>query len=464
MEQDFNKALNLASNWILEYQKSVNNFNVTPKTNRGDTLKQIPESPPIHAEKFEDIFNDFKNIILPNLSHWQSPKFFGLFPSNSSPPNILAEMFIATVNVQCMNWATSPAATELEIRIMEWLRDLIGLPSSFSGVIQDTASTSTLVSILVAREKATDFKSNQDGLVNNKLTAYCSSEAHFSIEKSIKIAGIGNTNLRKIPVNEYHEMRTDLLIEAIQSDLKQGFKPFYVVGAFGTTGSTAIDNLTEISKISKNFNLWFHIDAAYAGSALILPEMKSLAKGYEECDSFVFNPHKWLLTSFDCSAFFIKDKENLIRTLSFNIPEYFNKSYDNENINFCDWTTVLGRRFRSLKLWFVIRWYGTSGLQKLIKKHIELSNLLEQWILMDSNFEVHSKRNFNLICFRLKASNEVNMQLMQDLNSTGKLFLSHIKINEKIFLRIVVAQTNVEEGDIKEAWQEIQNMAIKFIK
>jgi aromatic-L-amino-acid/L-tryptophan decarboxylase len=459
MEQDFENALDLATSWIKEYKNSVNNYSVFPKISPGSILKNLPEKTPQNAECFESIFRDFKNIILPGLTHWQNPKFFGLFPANTSPPAILAEMFIATLNVQCMNWIASPAATELEVRVMEWLRELFDLPKEFSGVIQDSASSSTLIATLAAREKATDYISNYDGIKNNKLIAYCSTEAHFSIEKAIKISGIGGNNLRKIPVNEFQKMRTDLLCKTIQDDLEQGLKPFFVVGAFGTTGTTAVDDLNEISQIAKKYNLWFHIDAAYAGSSLILPEIRVLAKGIEHANSIVINPHKWLLTSIDCSAFFIREKENLVRTFSVNIPEYLKISQKEENTNFSDWGTGLGRRFRALKLWFVLRWYGSDGLKNFIRNHIELSHTLEKWISMDSRFELFQNRNFNLICFRFKASNDLNMQLIQEINSTGKLFLNHTKINDKIFLRIVVGQTNVEEIHLKETWQEIQKIA-----
>ncbi|WP_186647790.1 pyridoxal phosphate-dependent decarboxylase family protein [Fluviispira vulneris] len=464
MEQDFKKALNIISDWILEYSTQKNNLPVSPKLKFGDIYKQIPKCPPENAESFSTLFTDFKQKILPGLMHWQSNNFFGLFPNTTSPPSILAEMLIATLNVQCMNWTASPAATELEISVMEWLRDLIGLPKEFSGVLQDSASSSTLIATLIAREKATDFFSNLKGTGLAPLVAYCSSEAHFSIEKGIKIAGIGSQNLRKIPTCENQKMNTDILLSTIEEDIKNGFKPFLVVGALGTTGSTAIDDLEKISAITKKYNLWFHIDAAYAGAALILPEIRDIAKGYELADSIVFNPHKWLLTSFECSAFFLKEKNNLVRTFSVKTPEYLKETHFEENTNFSDWSLGLGRRFRALKLWFVIRWYGTDKLREIIRNHILLGQKMENWIANDSEFEILTQRNFNLICFRFRSSDEVNLKIIDHINSSGKFFLGHTKINNQVAIRIVFGQIDIQEDHLQSFWYEIQNIAKKFKK
>jgi aromatic-L-amino-acid/L-tryptophan decarboxylase len=458
MKNEFKESVNRVSQWISDYNEEVEQYPVLSPIQPGEILKQLPKEPNKSPDSFENIFNDFKKIILPGITHWQHPKFFGYFPSNSSPPSVLAEILIASLGVQGMSWATSPAATELEIRMMEWLRDLFGLSTSFSGVIQDSASSSTMIAMIVAREKMTDFAINENGFSSQSLTAYCSSEAHSSVEKGAKMIGLGRHNLRKIPVNDQQEMDLKILETTIQEDIQAGKTPFFVVGAFGTTGSTAIDPLKGISAIAKKYKLWFHVDAAYAGAALVLPEIRRLADGVDEADSVVVNPHKWLLTTFDCSAFFIRNKDALIRTFSV-LPEYL-KTPEGESVtNFRDWGLGLGRRFRSLKLWFVLRWYGTEGIRSVIRSHIELGKTLEHWIRQDSRFEVVTQRHFNLVCFRLKASNEANMSLLNQLNQSGKLFLSHTKIDEKVVLRMVVGQTHVQERHIRDAWSEIQAIA-----
>ncbi|MEN9659054.1 MAG: hypothetical protein RL571_2519 [Pseudomonadota bacterium] len=460
MQQNFKQALAEVSEWMYAYQQNVVKYPVISALKSGDILQQLPNFAPKDATNFSDVFEDFKNIILPGITHWQHPQFFGYFPSNTSPPSVLAEMLVASLGVQCMSWLTSPAATELEIRMMDWLRDLWGLPEAFSGVIQDSASSSTLIALLVARERATQFQINETGVAGHKLSAYCSSEAHTSIEKAIKIAGIGLQNLRKIPVDEHQSIRIDLLQQAISDDIEQGYTPFFMVGALGTTGSTAVDDLAAMAQIAKAQRIWFHIDAAYAGSALMLPEVRELAAGYIEADSMVVNPHKWLLCNFDCSAFFIRDKESLLKTFSLGlIPEYLKSPNSAEQTNFMNWGVGLGRRFRALKLWFVMRWYGVEGLSELIRHHIDLSAELERWVRQDPHFEVSAKRYFNLLCFRLKASDEINLELLRRINASGKVFMTHTKINQQLVLRMVIGQTEVNQQHVREAWQLIQSLA-----
>ncbi|NCN28068.1 aspartate aminotransferase family protein [bacterium] len=459
MSDEFKSALEQLSHWIGEYRDTVEEYPVYSQVRPGEILAQLPESLGDNADSFDKIFEDFKNIILPGITHWQHPKFFGYFPSNSSPPSVLAEMLISTLGVQGMSWATSPAATELELRMMDWLRELFGFPEGFSGVIQDSASNATLAAMIVAREKATDFKVNESGYHGQpQLVAYCSEEAHSSIEKAAKAIGLGHHNLRKIPVDDKQQMQIPLLRSAIEEDVQGGRKPFFVVGAFGTTGSTAVDNLQEIHLVSKEHGLWFHVDAAYAGSALVLPEMRSLASGIECADSIVVNPHKWLLTTFDCSAFFIRHKEALIRSFSL-LPEYLKTPDCESAINFRDWGLGLGRRFRSLKLWFVLRWYGKKGIQSIIREHIDLGAKLEERIQESENFSLSAHRHFNLVCFRLNASDEANLSLMNRINQSGELFLSHTKLKDQIVLRMVVGQTDVSERHVTEAWNKIEEIS-----
>ncbi|MBL4650573.1 MAG: aminotransferase class V-fold PLP-dependent enzyme, partial [Aureispira sp.] len=309
--KEFRKYAHQMVDWMADYFENIEEYPVKAQVQPKEIYNQLPEQAPLKGEEMSVIFKDFQDIILPGITHWQHPKFFAYFPANTSFPSILGEMLTATLGAQCMIWDTSPAAAELEERVMNWLRDLMGIPSSFEGVIQDTASTATLTAILSARERVTNFESNQNGIAQNNFRVYCSTETHSSVEKAVKIAGLGKNNLVKIPVDEQLRMQPAALEKAIQEDFKNGYRPMCIVAAIGTTGTTAIDPLKEIANISQKFDIWLHVDAAYAGSALILPEFQWMIEGIEQIDSFVFNPHKWLLTNFDCSVYFIKDKESL---------------------------------------------------------------------------------------------------------------------------------------------------------
>ncbi len=451
---EFEESLKKTCDFMLKYRSQLPHLPVASSVSPNQILNQLPVSPPSSGESFDRILQDLESLIIPGLTHWQHPQFMGYFPSNSSDPSLLAEMLIATFGVQAMGWGTSPAATELEIRVLEWLRDALGLPKSFSGVIHDSASNSTLAAMVAAREKATQFSSNEEGMENHRLVAYASEEAHSSVEKAAKIIGIGRRYFRKIPTNSKQEIDLTILASTLEADVKNGLIPFFITGVFGTTGSTAIDNLAELAKISEKYKCWFHIDAAYAGAALLLPEMRDLARGVELCDSFVFNPHKWLLTHFDCSTFYVKDREQLINSFSI-LPEYLKTSDANTVVNFRDWGLGLGRRFRALKLWFVFRWYGLSGLQNHIRTHLSLGALLEELVRADPRFEVVAERKFNLVCFRLKNSDEENLALLQRINRSGRLFITHCRLNGKIALRIVPGSPLLEEKHVREAWQVI---------
>ncbi len=453
--------------WINDYLKEVENYPVKSQVKYHDIYEKLPETAPDRAENFDTILNDFKEIIIPGITHWQSPNFFAYFPANSSYPSVLAEMITSALAAQCMKWETSPAAAELEERVMNWLKDMIGLPKDFIGVIQDTASTSTLASILTAREYFSDFRINKEGFSGNeRYRVYCSTETHSSIEKAVKISGIGRDNLVKIPVDKNFAMIPEKLEEAIKSDLEKGFKPLCVVAALGTTGTTAIDPLKDISALKKRYNFWLHVDAAYLGTALLLPEYRWMTEGIEEADTFVFNPHKWMFTNFDCSAYFIKDKNALLNTFEI-IPEYLKTRSDNVANNYCDWGIPLGRRFRALKLWFVIRSYGVEGLQEKIRYHIKLAKDLYDKFTNETDFELLAPLNANVICFRYKPEgindgeslNVLNEKLMHKLNSSGKIFLTHTKLNGKFTLRLVIAQTNVEERHTNKAFELIKEFS-----
>ncbi|MCK5415425.1 MAG: aspartate aminotransferase family protein, partial [Thermoplasmata archaeon] len=367
--EEFRRRGHETVEWMADYMENVERFPVLSQASAGDTLRRLPPSPPTEGEPYDDIMTDVGTIIMPGITHWQHPSFFAYFPANTSPPSILAEMVVSTLAPQCMLWQTSPAATELEERVMEWLRDMLGLPTEFTGVIQDTASTATLCAILTAREKVTNHTINETGFVGKGiLTAYCTTETHSSIEKGVKIAGLGKENLRKIPVDGEYAMVPAELERVIEEDKAEGRLPTIVVATIGTTGSTAIDPLPEIGEICTRQGVWLHVDAAHAGTALLCPEFRWMVEGIEHVDSFVMNPHKWMLTTLPTSAYFVRDVEALVRTFEI-MPEYL-RTKDEGVINYRDWGVPLGRRFTSLKLWFVIRTYGVEGLQRMVRDHV----------------------------------------------------------------------------------------------
>jgi len=468
---EFRKHGHEMVDWMANYFENIENLPVRSTVNPGDIIKLLPAEAPSEAEPFEAIMKDFNNIIMPGITHWQHPGWHGYFTANNSYPSILAEMLTSTLGAQCMSWLTSPAATELEENVMLWLAKMIGLPDNFTGVIQDTASTATLVSLLTAREKATGMSTNSNGFYNFRpFTIYCSTEAHSSIERAVKIAGFGKDFLRKIEVDEFYALRTDKLKLAIEKDIRDGFEPLAVVAAIGTTGSTAIDPLEEIGQICKKYNIWLHVDAAWAGTALLLPEMRNMIKGIENVDTFVFNPHKWMFTNFDCTAYFVKDKGALIQTFEI-LPEYLKTKEGNTVNNYRDWGIQLGRRFRALKLWFVIRTFGVKGLQEKIQNHLTWANEFASWVEKNKNFELLAPTPLATVCFRLKpetglseeALNQINAQFIEAINLTGKIFLSHTKLNGKFSLRLVVGQTSTEHRHIEKAWQIINDTALMFV-
>ncbi len=463
----FRKYAHQFVDWMADYMEEVEHYPVKSQVQPGEIYQKIPSQMPDSSESMDAIFQDFQEKILPGITHWQSPNYYAYFPANVSPPSILAEMLMSTMGAQCMKWETSPAAAELEERVMEWLRDRMGIPGNWEGVIQDTASTATLAALLCARERHSNYQVNERGFTSeDKFRVYCSSETHSSIEKGVKIAGFGKQNLVKIEVDEQMAMQPERLAQAIEADIKAGFHPLCIVVATGTTGTTAIDPLDIIGDIANEHNIWLHVDAAYAGSALLLPEFQWMIKGIEKADSFVFNPHKWMLTNFDCTAYFVKDSHALVNTFAI-LPEYLKTRTDGQVNNYCDWGIPLGRRFRALKLWFVLRYYGLQGIQEKLRGHMRMASWLEEQIHTSPDFHMLVPRNLNLVCFHYKpegvtdmdAINEMNERLLHQLNDTGKIFLTHTKIRGWYTLRIVIGQTTVELKHVEAAWAFIQEKA-----
>ncbi len=461
--KEFRKFAHQFVDWIADYLENIEEYPVKSQVKPGEVFNLLQDDAPYQGESIENIFEDFKKIILPGITHWQSPNFFAYFPANSSYPSLLAEMLTAAIGTQAMKWVTSPAAAELEEKVMNWLKKLIGIPKDFSGVIQDSASTATLCAILSAREKYSGFEINKKGLYGlSPYKIYCSTETHSSIEKAVKIAGLGSENLRKIAVDQELSMLAVELKETIKNDIENGFKPLCVIAALGTTSTTAIDPIKEISEICKEFNIWLHVDAAYSGTALILPEYQKLIEGIEDVDSFVFNPHKWLFTNFDLSAYFVKEKQWLIRTFEI-LPEYLKTEPDGQVNNYCDWGVPLGRRFRALKLWFVLRNYGINGIQERLREHIKYASYIDKQIDENKKFQLVVPTKFNLVCFRyipnadlsLDELNIKNEELLNKLNDSGEMFLSHTKVRGMFIIRMVIAQTYVKMDHVKKAWSTI---------
>ncbi len=468
---EFRKSAHDMVEWMADYLDNVQQYPVKPDISPGDIKKHLPEKAPFEKEKFEKIFDDFEKIILPGMTHWQHPQFFAYFPTATSEPSILAEMLSSALSAQCMIWLTSPAAEELEERMMEWLRDIIGLPETFTGVIQDSSSTSTLVALLTAREKKSDYEINKSGFKNNRFRIYTSSQAHSSVDKDVRIAGFGIENLIKIDVDKNYAMISSMLEDAILKDIQNGLNPLCVVSTIGTTSSTAVDPVEDIGKICEKYSCWHHIDASYSGSALILPEMRWMSKGVEHSDSFVFNPHKWMFTNFDCSAYFVKDKDALIKTFSIT-PEYLKTDEDKLVNNYRDWGIPLGRKFRALKLWFVLRSYGINGLQEKIREHISHGQWLKDQILETPCFELMAPVPLNLVCFRIrpegidseKKLENINSELLQKLNKSGKILLTQTRLKNKFVIRFVSGNLNTTFDSVKEGWDLIKKYAGEFIE
>ena len=464
-QEEFRRHGHAMVDWIADYYARVESLPVLSQVAPGQIRSSLPAQPPTHGEPFEDMLRDVEKLILPGITHWQSPNFFAYFPTAVSGPSILGELLSSGLGVQGMLWATSPACTELETHVLDWLVGMLGLPEKFlsesagGGVIQDTASSASLCALLAARGRTTGFTCNELGN-DGKLVAYTSSQAHSSIEKDIQVAGIGRKHLRLIEVDDQFAMRPEVLARQIEEDRRAGLTPFFVCASVGTTSSNAIDPVHEIGRTCREQNLWLHVDAAMSGTAALCPEFRKIHDGLEFADSYCFNPHKWMFTNFDCDCFYVADRKVLIQTLSV-LPEYLrNKATESGAvIDYRDWQVPLGRRFRALKLWFVIRHYGIEGLQHHVRRHVELAQEFAQWVAADSRFELAAPVPLNLICFRHKAGDEANQSIMDRLNRSGDLYLTHTRLDNKLTLRVCVGQANTERRHVEKAWKRIQEEA-----
>ena len=464
----FRQAGHALVDWVASYMTRLESFPVLSRVQPGEVRAQLPAAPPDAPEPLEHVLRDLEQIVLPGITHWQSPNFFGYFPSNASPASILGEIASAGLGVQGMLWLTSPACTELEQHVLDWMVDLLGLPQRFKssssggGVIQDTASSATLCALLAARERANGWQSNERGL-DRRLVAYASDQAHSSVEKALAIAGVGRENLRRVEVDGELALSVPALENAIRRDREQGAVPFFACATVGTTSSTAIDPVRAIGEVCAREGLWLHVDAAHAGSAAICPEHRALHDGVELADSYCFNPHKWLLTNFDCDLFYVADRAALIRTLSI-LPEYLRNQASESGavVDYRDWHIPLGRRFRALKLWFVLRLHGVEGLREHIRRHVAWAQDFAGWVAADPAFELCAPHPLNLVCFRLRGEDEPNAHLLEELNRSGELFLMHTKLRGKYVLRMAIGGTWTERRHVERAWDAIRSTAVQL--
>ena len=463
--QDFRRWAHEAADWSADYLDTVADRPVRAQVAPGEVFRQLPSAPPHRGEAMEAIFADLDRIVMPGMTHWQHPRFFAYFPANSSPPSVVAEFVTAALAAQCMLWQTSPAATELETRVLDWLRQMIGLGEGFSGVIQDSASGATLAAILTARERVLGLAGNRDGLAAHPpVRIYASAHVHSSIDKAVRVAGIGDANLVRIPVRgDRFAMDPHALNDAIAADRAAGFLPAAVIACIGGTSIGACDDVAPVAEVVARHDLYLHVDAAWAGSAMICPEFRHLMRGADQADSFVFNPHKWLFTNFDCSAHFVKDPNALTDTLGIRPP--FLRTLGKEGfVDYSEWSLPLGRRFRALKLWFVIRSYGVEALQEMIRRHVAWAEELAALVDGDPAFELVTPPILSLFSFRYAPAgaadvDALNQALVERINDDGRIYVTQTRHEEKFVIRFQVGQTSTTRADVMLAWDVIREIA-----
>lgn len=467
--QDFRRVGHEIVDWIANYFETIESRPVLAQTEYGDLIRDLPESAPQQGEAIETIVEDVDKLIAPRLTHWNHPAFYALFSTSTSAAGIFGEMFSAAFDVKAMLWRTSPAATELEQVALDWLRQMMGLNEGFKGVIYDTASVGSMHAIAAARERvsvppavAGGLRIREDGMSGRPdlplLRVYASEHCHSSIDKDVITLGLGQRSLRKIPSDAEFRMSADELRKAIEEDKQNGVLPFCVVATVGTTSMSSIDPVAEIAAVCKEHNLWLHVDAAYAGSAAVVPEMRYILDGCEFADSVVTNPHKWLFTPFDLSVLYLRDMDTLKKAFSL-VPEYLKTSEGEEVYNLMDTGVQLGRKFRALKLWMVIRYFGHEGLASRIREHCRLARLFASWIEESNDWELLAPVPFGLVCFRANPANKteeeleaLNEKIMNNINASGAAYLSHTKLNGKYTIRLAIGNIRTEERHIREIW------------
>jgi aromatic-L-amino-acid decarboxylase len=454
--EEFRSYAHQAVDWMADYLENIRDYPVLPDIRPGALVDQLPASAPEHGERMDAILKDFENSIVPALTHWNHPRFLAYFATSGSHPGILGEMLSAVLNVNGMLWKSCPALTELEQVTLSWLRQWMGLSPEFFGIIYDTASTASMHAIAAAREMAAPEARTRGSLGN--LVMYASEHAHSSIEKGAITLGIGQDNVRKIPVDEAFRMRVEVLREKMTADREAGKKPFCVVATVGTTSTSSIDPVPAIADVAEEFGAWLHVDAAYGGAAAVVPELRYILDGSERAHSLVVNPHKWLFTPVDLSAFYTTRPDILRRAFSL-VPEYLKTAEDPRAVNYMDYGVALGRRFRALKLWFVMRHYGHEGIAEMIRTHITYAQKLAGLIRSDPDFEVAAPTPFSLVCFRYRGADEENQALLDKVNASGRAFLSHTVLNGRFALRLAIGNFATTWEDLEEVWGLIRQSA-----
>jgi aromatic-L-amino-acid decarboxylase len=450
--------------WVADYWSGLASRRVTPPFAPGAVSAALPAHPPASSD-FSSVFADLDSIVAPGLTHWQHPQFYAYFPANTSGPSVLGDRVCAGIGVQGMLWATSPACTEMETVMLDWLAELLDLPARFrssstgGGVIQDSASSATLVATLAALHRASGGRWRQDG-IDRTYTVYTSTQGHSSIEKAARLAGLGDASLRLVDVDSTFAMDPSSLRSLLEADVAAGLTPALVVATIGTTSTTAVDPLPAIGPLCREFGVWLHVDAAYAGAAAVCPELRHTHAGLEYADSYCFDPHKWLLTGFDCDAFWVADRAELIRAFTV-LPEYLRNAATEAGavIDYRDWQVPLGRRFRALKLWFVLRWYGADGLRAHIRSGIAAASAFAGWVAADERFEIVAPYPFSLVCFRLRTCDEDNEALLAKLNASGEIYLTHTKVRDRFTLRLAVGSPLTTMDHVSRAWELIRAAA-----
>ena len=462
---DFSEWGRKVADWTQGYHLTVGDRPVRAKTEPGEVLNALPQIPPEDGEGMEAIFRDFEDIVMPGITHWQHPRFFAYFTSNAAAPSVLAEFLTAAIAPQCMLWQTSPAATEMETRMMDWLRQALDLTDQFQGVIQDSASSATLAAVLTMREKALNWQGNTRGLAQNpRLRVYSSSEVHTSIDRAIWVSGIGSDNLVRVPIaGDWRGMDPVALEAAIEADLAAGLVPAGVILCVGATGTGATDPVAACLAVARKYGLYTHVDAAWSGSAMICPEYRHYWEGVEDADSIVFNPHKWLGVQFDCSAHFLKDPDDLVKTLAIQ-PEYLKTHGADGIINYSEWSVPLGRRFRALKLWFLIRAYGLEGLRERLRNHVKWSKQLHDKLATHPDIEIVTPPMWSLFTFRyapegVEDLDDLNIRLVNAINDDGRIYLTQTRVDGTLVIRFQAGQFETTEEDVMMAYDVITEIA-----
>lgn len=449
------------ADWGRDYHENLRDRPVRAQTRYGDIAAQLPKTAPEGPEAMEQIFGDFEKIVMPGMTHWQHPRFFAYFPANASPPSMLAEFLVTTLAAQCMLWQTSPAATEMETRMLEWLRDGIGLPDDFHGVIQDSASSATLAAVLVMRERATDWRGNEDGLNGQgRLRVYASAEVHSSVDRAVWVSGIGRNNLVRIPTKgATRSMDPTALAAVIKADREAGFIPAGIVACTGGTGTGACDDIAGVVSVAKAEGLYCHVDAAWAGAGMICPEFRSLWAGIEGADSVVFNPHKWLGAQFDCSAHFIRDPEALVKTLAMR-ADYLLTPGAEDVIDYSEWSIPLGRRFRALKLWFLMRSYGMEGLRNRLRNHVNWAEDLAEKLRAHRRFEIVTEPVLSLFTFKLTGvDSDGQLAFVERVNNDGRIYITQTRVGGDMVIRFQIGQFDCTKDDIDTGYNVLCELA-----